>query len=46
MKIQNQVNPMKLCNFIFFALVAVCIGGMIYGNVSTVEKNEQIHHIK
>jgi hypothetical protein len=54
MKIQNQVNPMKLCNLIFFTLVGVCVGGMIYGIVSTekspqhasVEKNEQIHHIK
>jgi len=34
MKIQNQVNPMKLCNLIFFTLVGVCVGGMIYGIVS------------
>jgi hypothetical protein len=37
---------MKLCNLIFFALIGVCVGGMIYGNVSTMERNEQIHHIK
>jgi cell division septal protein FtsQ len=45
---------MKLCNLIFFALIGVCVGGMVYANVTpektpqhvSVEKNEQIHHIK
>jgi len=48
------INQMKLCNLIFFTLVGVCVGGMIYGIVTTekspqhasVEKNEQIHPIK
>jgi hypothetical protein len=33
MKIQNQVNQMKLCNLIFFTLVGVCVGGMVYANI-------------
>jgi hypothetical protein len=31
---------MKICNFIFFTLLGVCVGGLIYGNVST-EKTPQ-----
>jgi hypothetical protein len=31
---------MKICNFIFFTLVGVCVGGMIWGNVNT-EKTSQ-----
>jgi hypothetical protein len=40
MKIQNQVNQMKLCNLIFFTLIGVCVGGMVYANV-TPEKTPQ-----
>jgi hypothetical protein len=31
---------MKLCNLIFFALIGVCIGGMVYAN-ATPEKAPQ-----
>jgi hypothetical protein len=30
----------KVCNLIFFTLLGVCIGGMIYGNIIT-EKTPQ-----
>ena len=33
---------MKLCNLIFYSLVGVCIGGMVYYNL-TPEKTQ--HHI-
>jgi len=26
---------MKICNFIFFTFVAVCVGGMVLGSVNT-----------
>jgi hypothetical protein len=45
---------MKICNLIFVTLISVCVGGMIYDNVTpekplqhaSVEKNEQTHYIK
>ncbi len=31
---------MKLCNIIFFSLIGICVGGMIYANIAP-EKTPQ-----
>ncbi len=45
MKTQNEDKTMKLCNLIFFAIIGVCVGGMVYANIAPEKTSQHISDV-
>jgi hypothetical protein len=45
MKNSNEVKSMKLCNLIFFSLIGICVGGMVYANISPEKTTQHISNV-